>query len=128
MTSRFRFVVVAALAGFACGDSVAGPSGTVVIEPIEIQSVELTVGATRPALVTARVRGTLGSGCAYVHSIEQRREAAAVTIEIKRSRFVPGPCTAILKQFAEEPGLPGEFDAGEYTVHVNGLTRTFSVP
>ncbi len=128
MNLRFRFALLAAIAALGCqADTVAGPNGTIVIEPIEVQSVELAVGVTRPALVTARVSGTLGSGCDYLHSIEQRREGAAVTIEIKRSRFTEGPCTTILKTFNEELGL-GAFAAGEYSLRVNGASRTFTVP
>ena len=128
MNVRSRFVLLAALAALGCqADTVAGPNGTIVIEPIEVQSVELAVGVTRPALVTARVGGTLGSGCDYLHSIEQRREGAAVTIEIKRNRITGGPCTTIHKGFNEELGL-GAFATGEYGLRVNGLNRTFTVP
>lgn len=126
---RYRFVLVAALASLACGGaSMAGPDDPVVIEPIEVQSVQVTVGVTRPAVVTARVTGGLGSGCEFLHSIEQRRQGNGVVIEIKRSRFTQGPCTTIFKEFQQELGLPGAFAAGDYTLQVNGVTRPFSVP
>ena len=126
MSFRRRFVLMAAIAAAACGETLAGPTDPIVVEPIEIQSVELNVGATRPAPVTARMRGTLGSGCDYLHSIEQRREGSGISVEIRRSRFMEGPCTLILKEFREELGL-GAFAAGEYTLRVNGVSRTFSV-
>ena len=129
MNLRYRCVVLLALASFGCGaDSVAGPSDNVVIEPIEIQSVDVNVGVTRPALVTVRVSGTLGSGCDYLHSIEQRREGNGVVIDIKRSRFTDGPCTLILKEFRQELGLSRGFAAGDYTLRVNGVSRSFSIP
>ena len=131
MTFRSGCLVLLALACFACGeDSVAGPSDdpVVVFQPIEIESVEVTVGTTRPALVVARVSGALGSGCDFLHSIEQRREGNVITIEVERARFTAGPCTAILKLFQQELGLPGPLEAGSYTVRVNGVSRTFSVP
>jgi hypothetical protein len=128
MSFRYALVLLAALAAAGCGnDSVAGPSTAVVIEPIEIQSVEVVVGASRPAQAIARVKGGLGSGCDYLHSIEQRREGNVVTVEVKRSRFTPGPCTAIFKEFQQELGLTGEYATGQYTVRVNGVTQTFSV-
>jgi hypothetical protein len=128
MRFRFAFVVFVALAAFGCSaDSPAQPSGPVVIERIEIQSAEVTVGATRPAQVTTRVVGTLGSGCDYLHSIEQRREGGRVTIEIKRSRFTEGPCTTILKEFRQELGLPEAFPPGDYTLRVNDVSKAFSV-
>ena len=128
MNFRYPLVLLAALAASGCGnDSVAGPGTSVVVEPIEVQSVEVVVGAARPAQVIARVKGGLGSGCDYLHSIEQRREGNAVTVEIKRSRFTPGPCTAIFKEFQQELGLTGEYAAGQYTVRVNGVSQSFSV-
>jgi hypothetical protein len=128
MRTRYSLVLLAALAVAGCGtDSVAGPEESVVIEPIEVDSVEVNVGATRPAQVTARVRGAVGSGCDYLHSIEQRREGTAVVVEVKRSRFTPGPCTLVLKEFQQELGLPGDFEPGQYTLRVNGVSRTFSV-
>jgi hypothetical protein len=122
-----RWALLAALVDFGCqADTVADPNGTIVIEPIEVQSVDVTVGVTQPALVTSRVSGTLGGGCDYLHSIEQQREGAVVTIEIKRTRFTEGPCTTILKSFNEDLGL-GAFTAGEYSLRVNGVSRTFRV-
>ena len=127
MRIRIRMAVVAAAACVACGASLAGPDDPVVIEPIEVRSVEVSVGATRPAQVTARVTGELGSGCDYLHSIEQRRQGNTVIVEVKRSRFTAGPCTLILKEFQQELGLGGAFGAGDYTLQVNTVTRPFSV-
>lgn len=127
MDIRSRFVVVAAAAGIACGTSVAGPDDPVTIEPLEIESVQVIVGATRPAAVIARVKGTLGSGCDHLHSIEQSRQGNGVVIEVKRTRYTPGPCTLIHKGFEQELGLAGAFETGEYTLRVNGVTRAFSV-
>jgi hypothetical protein len=119
---------VVALTVVGCSsDSPAGPTEPVVIERIEVQSVDVAVGATRPAQVTARVVGTLGSGCDFLHSIEQRREGGRVIVDIKRSRFTGVPCTLILKEFRQELGLPEAFSAGSYTLQVNGVSREFTV-
>jgi hypothetical protein len=131
MRFRYPLVLLAVLAAGGCDDdSMTGPDQgtTVVVEPIEIQSLEVIVGASRPAQVIARVRGALGSGCDFLHSIEQSREGRAVTVEVRRSKYTPGPCTAIFKEFQQELGLAGEFAAGQYTVRVNGVTQAFTVP
>ena len=129
MTLRIGSALLLALASFGCGtDSVAGPTDeTVVIQAIEIEAVEVVVGSTRPALVIARVNGQLGSGCDFLHSITQRREGNVITVSVERARFTAGPCTAILKLFQQELGLPGPFEPGSYTVRVNGVSRTFTV-
>ena len=129
MTLRIGSAVLLAFASFGCGtDSVAGPTDeAVVIQPIEIETVEVVVGSTRPALVIARVNGQLGSGCDFLHSITQRREGSVITVSVERARFTAGPCTAILKLFQQELGLPGPFEPGSYTVRVNGVSRAFTV-
>lgn len=129
MRLRLGCALLLALAGFNCeSDSVAGPSDeVVVIQPIEIESVEVNVGPVRPALVIARVNGQLGSGCDFLHSIEPRRQGNVITIGIERARFTAGPCTTILKLFQQELALPGALEAGSYTLRVNGVTRTFTV-
>ena len=130
MTLRTGCAFLLALASFGCSsDSVAGPSGddVVVIQPIEIETVEVNVGPARPALVIARVNGQLGSGCDFLHAIRPRREGHVITIDVERARFTAGPCTAILKLFQQELGLPGALEPGSYTLRVNGATRTFTV-
>ena len=126
---RFASAVLLAACSFGCGtESIAGPSSDVVIEPIEIQSVEVVVGTTPPALAIARVIGGIGSGCDFLHSIEQRRDGNVVTVDIKRARITGVPCTAIFKEFRQEIALGGELPSGQYTVRVNGTSRSFSVP
>ena len=130
MKFRMAAALLLSLTAFGCGsESVAGPSGDddVIVQPIEIETVEVIVGSARPALVIARVNGQLGSGCDFLHSITQRRDGNVITVTVERARFTAGPCTAILKLFQQELGLPGPFEPGSYTVRVNGVSRTFTV-
>ena len=127
MTLPIRVVLISALAGIACGSSLAGPDDPVVVQPIEIQSVEVNVGTTRPAVVTVGVTGSLGSGCDFLHAIEQSREGNTVAIQVKRSRYTQGPCTLIHKEFQQELGLAGGFAPGDYTLRVNGVVKAFTV-
>lgn len=113
----------------ACSDGPSSPSATVVIEPIEVDSVVPSVGGMRPARVTILVSGALGGGCDELHSIEQHRQGLNVNVEIKRSR-ITGPgvaCTAIFKGFRERLALPGTYSPGQYTVRVNSVTARFQV-
>lgn len=128
--SRWRrwFVLSLAVLAFGCGEeNPLAPDGSVVIEPITIESVDVSVGPDRPARVIAQVKGVLGSGCDFLHSIEQRRQGATVTVEILRSGVTQGPCTLILKYFEQPLALPGTFARGEYTLRVNAFSRTFRV-
>jgi hypothetical protein len=113
----------------ACSDGPSSPSPMVVIEPIEIESVVPSVDGLRPARVTILVTGAIGSGCDELHSIEQHRQVANVTVEITRSRLTgPGVyCTAIFKGFLQRIALTGTFTPGQYHVRVNSVTEAFRV-
>ena len=115
---------VAVLAVGCGGDPPLSPdSSGDVIAPIQIESVEVTVGLTR---ALARVQGTLGSGCDFLYSLEQQRQGPIVTLGILRSGAREGDvCAAIHKEFDQTIALPGTFPPGEYTLRVNGFTRTF---
>jgi hypothetical protein len=126
------FVGAAVSSLFACSNGPGSPSptGTVVIQPIEVKSVVATVNTTRPASITIMVTGELGGGCDKLHAIDQQRQGSSVQVDITRSRAVPGPgefCTLELKLFQERLGLTGTFNPGEYTVRVNTVTTTFRV-
>ena len=113
----------------ACSDGPSSPSATVVIEPIEVDSVVPSVDGMRPARVTILVTGALGGGCDELHSIEQQRQGLNIDVEIMRSR-ITGPgvaCTAIFKGFRERLALPGTYSPGRYTVRVNSVTAQFQV-
>src|SRR5688572_15940105 len=114
MRSRRLALAFLALLAVACGEAnpVAEdgsivqplPGTTIVIQPIPIDSVDVSGGSPTPGRrrVVARVRGALGGGCDYLHSIEQRRQGSTVTIDILRSGVTEGPCTAIFKGFYQE--------------------------
>jgi hypothetical protein len=126
-----RIAVAVSLAAVvtACSGGPGSPSATVVIQPIEVESVVPSIDAMRPARVTILVSGALGGGCDELHSIEQRRQGLNINVEIKRSR-ITGPgvaCTAIFKGFRERLALPGTYSPGRYTVHVNSVTAQFQV-
>ena len=127
MKTRHPLALLAAVAAVGCGaSSLAGPDERAVVQPIEVQSVEVFASGS-PGLVTARITGTLGSGCDHLHSIENARQGNAVTIEIKRRRVTEAVCTTEFKEFREDLGVAGEFEPGEYTLRVNQVTRPFSV-
>jgi hypothetical protein len=130
-TSRLALVgcLLALAAAGACGGagSPARPDGAVVVEPIQIDSVSVSVAASSPVRVFARVTGVVGDGCATLLPIEQRRAGPQVTLEIKRQRPRDAVCTQIARLFDETIALDGEFPPGSYALQVNTVTRTFVV-
>jgi hypothetical protein len=127
-SSRRLAVSLVTILAVGCGEAnPLSPDGDIVVQPIPIESVEVSVGPNPPGRVFARVRGALGSGCDFLHSIEQSRQGATVVIEILRSGVTEGVCTTIFKGFDQELALPGTFAPGEYTLRVNAFSRTFRV-
>ena len=121
--------LLALIAAGACGGAVspARPDGTIVVEPIQIDSVTVSVAALSPVRVFARVTGVVGDGCATLLPIEQRRAGPQVTVEIKRQRPRYAVCTQIARLFDETIALDGEFPPGSYALQVNAVTRRFVV-
>lgn len=98
----------------------------VVVEPIQVDSVDVRVMESSPPQATAHVRGVLGDGCASFHSLEQQRSGSTVTVTILRERPRDAICTQIAKLYEEDIRLDGSFPPGEYAVRVNGVEQPFT--
>lgn len=111
----------------ACGTSDSPGRPTMVVEPIQVDSVAVTVAESFPVQVFAHVRGIVGDGCATLLPIEQRRAGNTVTVEIDRQRPTQGICTQIAQLFDQNIRLDGAFAPGLYRLTVNGLSQAFRV-
>ncbi len=120
--------LLALLGSGACGaGSPARPDPTLVVEPIQVDSVSVSVSGSPPVQVLAHVTGVVGDGCATLLPIEQRRAGAEVTVEIRRQRPRAAVCTQIARLFDETIRLEGEFPPGSYSLQVNTVKRSFVV-
>ena len=111
----------AALAG--CG-SPAEPD--LLVEPIQIDSVDVLVQESSPPTASARVRGVVGDGCSEIHSVRQERSDVTVTLAILRERPRNAVCTQIARLYDERIPLQGSFPPGDYVLRVNDFVRPFS--
>lgn len=102
-------------------------SPDVIVDPIDVDRVEVRVGVTRPAQVAALVEGRVGDGCTDLLPLEQSRSGSTVTLQIKRARPVAAICTQQLRLFNEVIALTGDFPAGDYRLVVNGRDYPFRV-
>jgi len=98
----------------------------VVVEPIQVDSVDVRVMESSPPRATAHVQGVLGDGCASLHSEEQQRSGNTVTLTILRERPRDAICTQIAKLYDAEIALDGGFPPGQYLLRVNGVERAFT--
>jgi hypothetical protein len=98
----------------------------VVVEPIQVDSVDVRVMESSPPQAAARVQGVLGDGCASLHSQEQQRSGNTVTLTILRERPRDAICTQIEKLYDENIALQGALPPGEYVLRVNGVEKAFT--
>jgi hypothetical protein len=110
----------------ACNGTPATPD--LVIGPIQIDSVEVIVGAIAPPPVEVHVRGVVGDGCSVLHSVRQERSSRTVTITILRQRPSDAVCTQQARLYDARIPLEGAFPTGSYLVRVNGVERAFTIP
>lgn len=110
----------------ACGGSPASPD--LIIDPIQIDSVEVLVGTSVPATVDVHIQGIVGDGCSTVHSVTQVRSGSTVSITILRQRPRDAICTQIARLYDAYIRLESTFSRGSYQVRVNEVERAFSVP
>jgi hypothetical protein len=86
-----------------------------------IDSVEATVLETAPAQLQVRVRGSQPDGCDFPVQVEQTRAGNAVTLKIYRDVPLTVMCPAMLVMYDQTITLDGGFEAGTYTIDVNGF-------
>ena len=114
----------ALLAG--CSSDITSPD--LVVDPIDVDRVEVLVSAGTLTRVSAHVEGRVGDGCTRVLPIEQSRNGTVIALRINRSRPVVAVCTQQLLLFDEVIPLQGEFPPGAYRLTVNARDVTFQVP
>jgi hypothetical protein len=117
--------VTAPLLLVACSGP-SSPSLDLVVEPIQVDSVDVILTEGAVPLASARVQGVIGDGCASLHSTSQSRTGNAVTITIRRERPRTAVCAQLAKLYDEVLRLNGDYPAGDYVVTVNGVEQRFT--
>src|SRR5262245_7680666 len=125
--------LLALVASLGCGGSstAANPAPTepvFVIEPIQIESIELVRGLPVPSGLGVHVKGVVGDGCSELLPMRQLREGSTVTITLERRRPENAICTQIARLYDDVNPLEAAFPPGTYVVRVNREKVEFSVP
>ena len=125
ISARLALFLLPAPLLVACG----GPTEPdLLIEPIQIDSVDVVVMETAPAAVAAHVRGVLGDGCSVLHSVSQKRSGNIALVTILRERPREAICTQVARLFDQSIPLQGPFPPGRYVVRVNDVEKLFDIP
>ncbi len=117
--------LAAPLALSACGRS-SPASGDLLIDPIQVESVEVLVQESDPPQASAHVRGLIGDGCSSLHSVEQERSGNTVVLTILRQRPANAICIQIARLYDDTVRLEGTFPPGRYVLRVNGVETSFA--
>jgi len=126
--SSCGLLAFAVVTSVGCKSSTEPSNPRIVIEPIQIDSVELVRNLATPSGLGVHVQGVVGDGCAELLPVRQVREGAVITITIERQRPEEAICIQIAKLYDAIIPLEGEFPPGQYLVRVNAKEITFSVP
>jgi hypothetical protein len=122
MTTRAAPALFSAVLLTACSST----TGATLVEPIQIDGVEVLILESAPPQAQAHVTGVIGDGCAELDSVTQSRSGNTVTVTILRTRPREAVCTQIAKLYDETIPLEGTFPAGEYVLKVNDFSTTFT--
>ncbi len=127
MSSRHLVVLAIGLAAFL-GASCSNPaSPDIVVQPIQIDRVDVLILKSFPPQAAAHVTGVVGDGCSSLHSVRQVRSGNTVTLTILRQRPRVAVCTQIALLYDESIRLDGQYPPGTYILRVNDVERTFTI-
>ncbi|MGH9461414.1 MAG: hypothetical protein ACRD1X_09365 [Vicinamibacteria bacterium] len=110
----------------ACSDqSTPTSADDLLVEPIQVEHVDVLILESFPPQAVAHVRGILGDGCSEFHSLEQERSGNTVTVTILRERPRDAICIQIGKLYEDRIPLEGQYPPGQYVLHVNDVVTRF---
>jgi hypothetical protein len=116
------FVALVALGCASANPGAASP----VVDPIQIDSVDVRILESSPPQAVAHVQGVLGDGCSEFHSLSQSRSASTITVTILRQRPRDAICTQIAKLYEADIPLEGQYPPGRYVLRVNSVEKVFT--
>jgi inhibitor of cysteine peptidase len=110
----------------ACTDqSTPTSADDLLVEPIQVEDVDVLILESFPPQAVAHVRGVLGDGCSEFHSLEQVRSGSTITVTILRERPRDAICIQIAKLYEDRIPLEGQYPPGQYVLHVNDVVTRF---
>ena len=102
-----------------------------LVYPAVVDGVELRP-AGRPApgdavAVEALIEGALPFACAELSSVEQDRQLRFIDVTLRMRQPAEAVCAAVVRPFRFYLVLNGAYEAGSYTLRLNGAPYPFQV-
>jgi hypothetical protein len=82
---------------------------------------------SNPPQISLNVRGYQPDGCTFPVVVAQTREGSTVRVSIYREMPTDIMCTMMLQPYNDTIVLDGTFEAGSYTIDVNGFVVTVTI-
>ena len=100
-----------------------------VIRNAFVERIEVEVVSTDPARVEVTAYGLLINDCMRLSGTEQRREDNTLFVDITTAQPADETCEPVTSPFTQNVTLnTRDLSSGTYTVNVNGVTQTFTLP
>jgi hypothetical protein len=93
----------------------------------QVESVDVSIAESFPVQVFVAANGYLGDGCTEIHEVDVQQNGNEFEVTITTRRPAEAICTQQLVGHTENVGL-GSPPPGDYTVTVNGVSQSFTVP
>jgi hypothetical protein len=130
MSRRLNVLIgigIAAVSASSCSNgNPAAADADLLVDEIQIDSVDVRVLESSPPQAVAHVQGILGDGCSELRSESQTRLGNLVLVTILRERPREAVCTQIAKLYVADIPLKGEYPPGRYLLRVNEVEKTFT--
>jgi hypothetical protein len=98
-----------------------------VLGEFQVESVDVLLAESFPVQVFVAANGYLGDGCTEIHEVDVQQNGNEFVVTITTRRPAGAICTQQLVGHTENVGL-GSPPPGDYTVTVNGVSESFTVP
>lgn len=105
--------------------STGEPESGVTIGLLSVRRVSVDTTGAQPVAV---VEGYLPDGCTAFDHTEQTRTDSTIVLTMHTARPTGAFCTQAIQEFSTTVTLDGDFGAGEYSLIVNDVTTTFTLP
>ncbi|WP_292387100.1 protease inhibitor I42 family protein [Methanosarcina sp. UBA5] len=106
-----------------------GTGGDYIYGTANVESIQIVTLESFPVQIQVIAKGYLPDGCTEIDEIKNESEGNVFNINISTKRPKDAFCTQVIKSFTETISLEVRgLKAGNYTVNVNGVTKSFELP
>ncbi len=108
-------------------DSVGYLSLTAVIDSVAVRPGSRALSPGETVGVDVLIKGALPDACSELDAVEQRRSGRQITMTLTMRQPREVVCAQVVRPYRFYSMLPGLFEAGAYTLTLNGKVYPFQI-